>query len=230
MRLRRTIRGAGVLAWVAVLQAGCCPQDGEVFSRDIPDVWQGPVNGGGSSCALATTDDMDGDGIRELLIGASAYVHDDGSGAVIGAVHVVSGVGRGVYTVDEGIARIEGAQEVGDFTPFGCDGLVGGDFNGDGVGDVAFGIQIDQVRAEDDNWIGAVYVYHGPLSGVYSLADADARLRSSDEIHDAIASGDFNGDGVDDLLVPVVYANVSEVDSGAAYVALGPISGDHRLD
>ncbi|HDG68651.1 MAG TPA: hypothetical protein ENG11_05850, partial [candidate division Zixibacteria bacterium] len=88
-----------------------------------------------------------------------------------------------------------------------------GDFDGDGVRDIAVGAPFDSAAGYRS---GAVYIFFGPdFSGppaiIPGLHPRDQMGISCDN------AGDFNGDGYDDLLVG---ANVVE-DIGAAYIFFG---------
>src|SRR3954452_10794354 len=81
-----------------------------------------------------------------------------------------------------------------------------GDFNGDGTRDLAIGIPDEAVNGHVQ--AGAVEVLYGSLTGVRT-AGAQAWTQSSsgvadtpednDRFGDALATGDFDGDGIEDL-------------------------------
>lgn len=68
------------------------------------------------------------------------------------------------------------------------------------------------------------------LSGEIELSAADAKFtgeESSDYAGWSLASGDMNGDGVDDILVGAAYQG--STNAGAAYLVNGPVSGEKDL-
>src|SRR5687768_770279 len=85
--------------------------------------------------------------------------------------------------------------------------LAGGDFNGDGFADLAVGLPDETV----DGWsaAGAVRIWYGTSSGLTTTGSqywsqaspgiADA-AEGGDLFGTAVAAGDFNGDGRDDLI------------------------------
>ncbi len=79
---------------------------------------------------------------------------------------------------------------------------------------------------------GAVYLLHGPVSGTFSLSDADGKLTgeaAEDHLKAAAGVGDIDGDGNDDVLVGALYEETGGSNAGAAYLVLGPISGEQSL-
>jgi hypothetical protein len=101
-----------------------------------------------------------------------------------------------------------------------------GDVNGDGYDDVAVGAYEDD---EGGDYAGAVYLFHGPMSGSINLSRADAKL-VGEAAHDhagwsVAGAGDVNRDGYADLIVGAYGADGAGISSGAAYLVLGPIEG-----
>ncbi|MBF0262953.1 MAG: FG-GAP repeat protein, partial [Magnetococcales bacterium] len=106
-----------------------------------------------------------------------------------------------------------------------------GDINGDGIGDVAIGVPFAN---SSDTASGYTYVMFGVAGGFGSNAlEMACSLGSSsgfriaggyanDRLPRSIGHGDFNGDGVDDLLIgaPTVFAGNLQ-DAGKAYVIFG---------
>lgn len=104
-----------------------------------------------------------------------------------------------------------------------------GDVNGDGVEDVVLGAVGADGAVED---MGAVYVFHGPLSGTVLVSNADATLMGEGEesAGTSLAStGDVNQDGYADFLVGAYRYGGLGAESGEAYLVYGPVSGTVSL-
>jgi hypothetical protein len=107
--------------------------------------------------------------------------------------------------------------------------MTGGDINGDGFSDVIVGARLADGNGSDR---GNTYVMFGPLTGEMSLGSADLALSGeADEDYSggSVASGDFNNDGFDDLLIGALNEDAGGSNAGAAYVVFGPVSGDVDL-
>ena len=115
---------------------------------------------------------------------------------------------------------------------------VHGDFNGDGIADLAIGVPNEDVGTIGD--AGAVNVLYGTATGVTSATtqiwtqDSLGIVGDVSEAFDlfgfALAAGDFNGDGFDDLAVGVVGEDVAVFqgnveNAGAINVLYGSASG-----
>jgi hypothetical protein len=79
------------------------------------------------------------------------------------------------------------------------------DFDNDGNDDLAAG------APGSGGYSGAVYFWRGPLAGTLSPATADLTITHSSPAADYLGSGlsrvDFDGDGIDDLVIGAAYAN-----------------------
>jgi hypothetical protein len=160
--------------------------------------------------ALATGD-FDADGFDDLAVGSPGEAADRIDRA--GIVHVLygsptglSGAGSQLFTQDT--ADIGTTVAAGD--RFGQK-LATGDFDGDGVDDLAVGATGETIGTQTG--AGAVNVLYGTdatgLTGAGStlLSQAEPGVPSAPEISDqfggALAAADFDGDGDDDLAVGV---------------------------
>jgi hypothetical protein len=99
-----------------------------------------------------------------------------------------------------------------------------GDVDGDGRSDILIGAYGDD---DGGSVAGAAYLVLGLTSG--SLSAADAHLigeSASDYAGYAVSSaGDFDGDGLSDLLIGAYGDDDGNPDAGAAYIVFGAVSG-----
>jgi len=107
------------------------------------------------------------------------------------------------------------------------------DFNGDLIGDVAIGVLEDPAGILD---AGTVHVFYGSLGGLAAAGNSIWHQNSPGPIADAaemydsfgaaLAAGDFNDDGFDDLAIGVPLEDVGAiVDAGAVNVIYGSAGG-----
>jgi hypothetical protein len=199
-----------------------------------------------SGVSVSSAGDINGDGIDDLIIGASAA--DPNGNTFAGASYVVfggSGVGSSgslnLSTLNGSNGFVINGIAAGD----GSGGSVSsaGDINGDGIDDLIIG-----ASAADPNGnsaAGASYVVFGG-SGVGSsgslnlsalngsngfvINGIDAYDRSGISVSSA---GDINGDGIDDLMIGADGADPNgNLYAGASYVVFGkpsnqaPIAND----
>ncbi len=170
------------------------------------------------------------DGVDSLLIGAPLEdirsIFDAGVFAFVPGA-VLAGLQPGnatVWTQDVVPDRPEDYDEFA--TAFAV-----GDFNGDGYFDVAVGIPFEDIEmpgsfspVEDAGMVNVFYSNaDGPTAANSQiLLQPDADVEESDGFGAALAAGDFNGDGFDDLAVGVPLEDVE--------TATGVFSDAGRVD
>jgi hypothetical protein len=162
----------------------------------------------GSRLAIA---DVSGDGTGDLLIGAPGADGPANDRPDAGAVYLVKGgdMPDEVSLPDDAILVIHGAQ-AGDNLGFA---VSTGDLNGDGVADVIAGATgsngLENLRTD----MGEAFVFFGGegLAGKHDLVDSeyDFLLQPAEgfsHLGTSFATGDVNGDGIDDLIAGAPYA------------------------
>ncbi len=178
-----------------------------------------------AGASIAAAGDTDGDGYDDILLGATG---DDDGGSEAGAAYLVLGPVSGELSLESADAKLQG-ESTSDYT-----GTVAGagDLDSDGYDDLLVGAPMQDEGARDG---GLVYIVHGPLLASRSLSEADVTLASRESFAYAgsalAAPGDVNGDGWPDLLVGAYASDdINGAESGAAYLLLGPLSGNLCLD
>jgi hypothetical protein len=175
--------------------------------------------------------DFDRDGYEDLAIGVPG---ETVSGQVrAGAVNVLYGssssltASRSRY-LHQDTTGIPGVAESGD--GFGSS-LACGDFNGDGFDDLAIGVPYEAIG--DVGSGGAINVLFGSSGGLVVggsqllyLESIGFTTRSGDRFGTAIAAGDFDGDGYDDLAVGTPGRDTSAGDdAGLVFELFGSPGG-----
>lgn len=210
---------------------GLTPTGSQIWSQDnagIPGLGESGDHFGSSLAA----GDVDGDGAEDLIVGAL------GEDAAAGSVTVIYGSTNGLNStgsqlVTQSFTGVPGDPESGN--AFGT-GMVVGDFGGDGYGDVAISwssiVHDRQGHGRDSG--GHVVVLRGTASGVTGhgaqLWSQDTpgiagTPEAGDAFGSAMAAGDLDGSGHDELIVGVPSDNPVGGGGGAVHVILGSPAG-----
>ena len=171
--------------------------------------------------------DVNGDGIADLIIGSPQYGPNAGDQKGPGRVYVVYGKAAGAKS-DINLASLSPSDGfVITASDSSADAMFGngtsvGDFNGDGIDDIAIGAPLADVKGMINN--GAVYIVYGQqggYSGTVSVAAAywgDRSANSTNVTYEQngnansgsmlgvnVALSDLNGDGQADLALGSPY-------------------------
>ena len=195
-------------------------------------------NGGGPSSSgdhfgkALTAGDFNGDGYDELAIGEpdTRQLRLSGDLTSVGEVSIISGSPTGL-SIDAGSDRLgqgysnnehvfEGTGETGD--RFGAS-LAAGDFNGDGIMDLAVGVPGESIGSIQG--AGAIQVIYGTSTGfsrdtdrIWHQDSLGFGAETGDHFGSALAAGDFNADGRADLAIGVPFEDVLFDSGGGVFV------------
>jgi hypothetical protein len=182
--------------------------------------------------SAVATGDFDADGLADAVVG----VPDDDVGgfANIGSIQVFYGTVLGLGVADDAVfsqASVPGIvlsanDRLGSV-------LAVGDFNGDGYDDIAAGAPDNDIGAIVD--AGSVLVLYGSATGI-TATGASLWTQNTGTIQDvslanerfgaALAAGDFDGDGFDELAIGVPNQTIGgDANAGAVHVLFGSITG-----
>lgn len=180
------------------------PIEGDIDIHDYQSRFFGDI--GERAEEVSGQDDLDGDGLDDLVIGAYKSL---GNGQV--AVLLDPPVG------DHRIWDVASATIVGE-VPGGDLGLepVTGDVDGDGAAEVLLGAPIGS-PAE-------AYAFVGPFSGERTTSSAEWRVSGANWLGYDQALGDFDGDGATDWAIGAPGSLFTD-EAGVVYVFLAPERG-----
>ncbi len=198
--------GAGAMLVIYGAAAGLDAGNVAYLHRDVTS-FEGAAAAGDELGAALVVGDFDHDGFDDLAVGApgdDVVGFDDN-----GAVNVLYGSAAGLSLTRDQIwiqnDIVVGGDEDGD--RFGS-ALAAGDFDGDGFADLAIGVPYEDYLALAD--AGAIYQLIGGAAGLATGSGAPFVVQETiaadgsepgDRFGLGLATGDLDGDGLDDLLV-----------------------------
>ena len=176
--------------------------------------------------------DFDEDGFDDLAVGVPGRNVNglNAAGRILVWPGSETGVGPGVYGLDQDSTDMAGVAEAGD--AFGSQ-LVVGDFDGNFHADLAIAVPMEVLDPEDP--VGAVQVVYGGPAGL--TGDGDQIIVNPDVAGDldegsfgnGLAAGKFNPDTHDDLAIGSPGDDADVQAGGAVYLHRGSPQGLDQL-
>ncbi|NEO48719.1 MAG: hypothetical protein F6K55_33300 [Moorea sp. SIO4A3] len=180
--------------------------------------------------------DFDGDGYDDLAIGTP---YEDYYGNTnTGKVNTLYGSASGLTSTGSQfwLQTAFSGEVNNDGDRFGSS-LATGDFDGDGYDDLAIGTPYEDDRNGNSN-VGKVGILQGSATGLTSKGSKQwtqnsfpsniARDEEDDRFGSSLATGDFNGDGYDDLAIGAPYEDLKNgnvIDAGKVNTLYGFATG-----
>ena len=200
------IDNAGAVHIIYGSNAGLKVAGNKVFHQDSPGIAD-PAEPNDIFGRALCSGDFDGDGRDDLAVGSNETLIVNGEGAV----HVLYGSSSGLKASGSQFWHQDKSGIADHTEPFEAFGreLIAGDFNDDGRDDLAINVEETINGAE---YAGAVHVLYGSSSGLKSngsqfwhqnKSGVNGSCQTEDFYGDALAVGDFDDDGRDDLAIGV---------------------------
>lgn len=180
----------------------------------------------GNTLGSLAVGDINGDGVDDLVSGTFV----SGTGTPTATIRF----GKAGSGLNNGQQVITTSSSFPGSVTFGGT-LATGDFNGDGKDDVAIGDPLANVPNNNGTSDGAVQINYGSSAGITTNGQQvfhrdtpgipGGYESSATRFSGALASGDLNGDGFDDLVIGAPGAGDSAAGAGVFHVLYGSRSG-----
>jgi len=229
-----TVKGQAAAGAVCVILGsgtGLVSTGNKLWSQDSPSIADVAEIGDAFGLVLAAAD-FDNDTYVDLAIGAP--LEDINSASDAGMVHVLYGSASGLTAAASQRFRqnsggVLGTADKGD--NFGA-ALAAGDFNGDGLAELAIGVPRESFSGKAK--AGLIHVIDGTPAGLNPVGSSvwmqnagfGDGVQANDLFGAALAAGDTNNDGHDDLLIGVPGEGLTNAPkAGAVHCVFGSAGG-----
>lgn len=198
------------------------PLSGTLSMTDAVGVISGTVAEGALGWSVATTPDVDGDGVQDLLLGAPGT--GGSASSIPGYAYLVTADPTGDLSLPNDARAVFVGAANGANAGYFADDV--GDVTGDGVVDLL----ISAYQAHDLNGsTGQSYLFPGDVTGTQNVGtDAVTTLYGNNwagGMGSWVSSGDLTGDGAPDLVISAHTSHVTGFLNGAVFVLSDPPDG-----
>ncbi|MHC5736640.1 hypothetical protein [Nostoc sp.] len=187
-----------------------------------------------SGLSVSSAGDINGDGIDDLIIGAS---NADPNGSSSGQSYVVFG-NKGGFAASLDLSTLNRTSgfAINGINPGDESGTrvsSAGDINGDGIDDLIIGAFSADPNGSSSGQSYVVFGSKGGFSAQFNLSTLNGTngfaingINPGDQSGASVSSaGDINGDGIDDLIIGASDADPNGSSSGQSYVVFGSKEG-----
>jgi hypothetical protein len=210
---------------------GLTASDDQMFTQDTAGVLDSAEASDFFGDAL-TAGDFDGDEIADLVIAAPGEDGTIGGQNFFGRVHILFGSDIKLLTVgNQAFTRVDFPGLAENVARIG-DSLAAGDFDHDGIDDLAIGAAFAQVNGFAQ--AGLLMALYGSGAGLdvntgeiwhQNVGTIQGGVELSDQFGAALTTGDFDGDSRADLVVAVPQETITAMSAGMVHVIYGSDDG-----
>ena len=219
-----TVESAGVVHLIFGADTGLSATGNRAWTRSTAG--QGDVGTFDQFGWALAAGDFSGDGTDDFAVGINGYNAggQDNAGGVLAFYGDGGSVDPGNILWSQATPDVAGIPELGD--QFGY-ALAAGDFDSDGLMDLAIGVPFESTGSTQDS--GAVNVLYGTPTGLNAngnqiwsqeTSEVPGAPEADDRFGYALAAGDFGGDGDDDLGIGVYGEDVGSTENAGAVIVL----------